>query len=230
MAALGHHRTQALERRPTAAHQHHPHMAAHGGAGLGGGVPMLVGGAAAPHGGRHGGGAAGFCRGGGAGHSGKCSGLSMAAGGALGGSAFLLGSCGLGGGGGNTVAVVSKVESLLDLSAKVAAAHIPFQRIEERYNRIPEPVQRRIIFWSFPRNERDICMYSSLVSADTADYQKLPFYRGLKLYESGCVESVLQVGEYETCVKVNAECRLMSIEVVRHHVDGLFASQKRTSS
>ena len=87
------------------------------------------------------------------------------------------------------------VESLLDLSAKVAAAYIPFQRIEERYNRIPEPVQRRIIFWSFPRNERDICMYSSL-SADTVDYQKLPFYKGLKLYECGYVENVLQVGEF----------------------------------
>ncbi|KAL1445438.1 hypothetical protein MTO96_006753 [Rhipicephalus appendiculatus] len=87
-------------------------------------------------------------------------------------------------------------ESLLDVCAKVVAQHIPFQRIEERYNRIPEPVQRRIIFWSFPRNERDICMYSSLSSDSNScgDYQKLPFYRGLKLYEAGCVDNVLQVG------------------------------------
>ncbi|XP_029837511.4 zinc finger SWIM domain-containing protein 5 [Ixodes scapularis] len=87
-------------------------------------------------------------------------------------------------------------ESLLDICAKVVAQHIPFQRIEERYNRIPEPVQRRIIFWSFPRNERDICMYSSLSSDSNScgDYQKLPFYRGLKLYEAGCVDNVLQVG------------------------------------
>lgn len=88
-------------------------------------------------------------------------------------------------------------ESLLDVCAKVVAQHIPFQRIEERYNRIPEPVQRRIIFWSFPRNERDICMYSSLSSDSNScgDYQKLPFYRGLKLYEAGCVDNVLQVGK-----------------------------------
>lgn len=89
-------------------------------------------------------------------------------------------------------------ETLLDVCAKVVAQHIPFQRIEERYDRIPEPVQKRIIYWSFPRNERDICMYSSL-SSDTnsscSDYQKLPFYRGLRLYENGCVENVLQVGE-----------------------------------
>lgn len=143
---------------------------------------------AAYGGSRHGVSSAGFCRGGHA--NGKCT---ASSGPPLIGGGFIGVSSGS--------AVVSRVESLLDLSAKVAAAHIPFQRIEERYNRIPEPVQRRIIFWSFPRNERDICMYSSLVSADTADYQKLPFYRGLKLYESGCVESVLQVGEYSRCFR-----------------------------
>lgn len=89
------------------------------------------------------------------------------------------------------------VETLLDICAKVVAIHVPFQRIEERYERIPEPVQRRIIYWSFPRNERDICMYSSLSSecAGCADTQKLPFYKGLRLYELGSVDNVLQVGE-----------------------------------
>lgn len=53
-------------------------------------------------------------------------------------------------------------DSLLDITARMVAESEPFQRVEERYDRIPEPVQRRIIFWSFPRNERDICMYSSL--------------------------------------------------------------------
>lgn len=111
-------------------------------------------------------------------------------------------------------------ESLLDLSAKVVALHVPFARIEERYDRIPEPVQRRIIYWSFPRNERDIFMYSSLSSSTTdgglisgstssssgsgssnavgcagcADSSKLPFFRGLRLYESNAVGQVLQVG------------------------------------
>lgn len=53
-------------------------------------------------------------------------------------------------------------DSLLDTTARIVAQNEPFQKIEERYDRIPEPVQRRIIFWSFPRNEKDICMYSSL--------------------------------------------------------------------
>lgn len=55
---------------------------------------------------------------------------------------------------------------LLDLSAKIVAQHIPFQSIEHRYEHIPQPVQRSIIFWSFPRHEDDIKMYSSL-SSDT---------------------------------------------------------------
>ncbi|XP_060536491.1 zinc finger SWIM domain-containing protein 4-like isoform X2 [Cylas formicarius] len=68
---------------------------------------------------------------------------------------------------------VRNPDTLLDVTAKKVAETIPFAKIEERYDRIPEPVQRRIVFWSFPRNERDIC---------------------LKLLETGCVDNVLQVG------------------------------------
>lgn len=85
--------------------------------------------------------------------------------------------------------------TLLDITAKIVAASIPFQRIEERYERIPEPVQRRVVYWSFPRDERDICMYSSLARAPPDDHRNIAFCRGLKLLEAGCVESVLQVGE-----------------------------------
>lgn len=101
-------------------------------------------------------------------------------------------------------------DTLLDIAAKIVAENIPFQRIEERYDRIPEPVQRRIIFWSFPRDERDICMYSSLSRVSPvnsgSDNQNLSFYKGLKLLESGCVDSVLQVGEFQimhlTCYEI----------------------------
>lgn len=90
-------------------------------------------------------------------------------------------------------------DTLLDITAKIVAENIPFQRIEERYDRIPEPVQRRIIYWSFPRNERDICMYSSLSRVppvnSSGEPQNLSFCKGLKLLESGCVDNVLQVGK-----------------------------------
>lgn len=102
-------------------------------------------------------------------------------------------------------ATLRSPDSLLDITARIVAENIPFQRIEERYSRIPEPVQRQIIYWSFPRNERDIFMYSSLIrvsqassSSQNSEQSNLSFYKGLKLLETGCVDRVLQVGEYKS--------------------------------
>ena len=103
----------------------------------------------------------------------------------------------------------SNVESLLNISAKVVAENIPFQRIEERYDRIPEPVQSRIVYWSFPRNERDICMYSSYANCtnkDNCESQKLPFYQGIKLLDSSAVDNVLQIGECRSIVHFSTQC------------------------
>lgn len=109
-------------------------------------------------------------------------------------------------------------ESLLDIAARKVAEKWPFQRVEERFERIPEPVQRRIVYWSFPRSEREICMYSSFntgaedpaagpggaaapggamdaAAAAAADENRLPFRRGIALLDGGCVDNVLQVGE-----------------------------------
>uniref|UniRef100_A0A8C7XDR6 Zinc finger SWIM-type containing 6 n=1 Tax=Oryzias sinensis TaxID=183150 RepID=A0A8C7XDR6_9TELE len=93
-------------------------------------------------------------------------------------------------------------ESLLDIAARRVAEKWPFQRVEERFERIPEPVQRRIVYWSFPRSEKEICMYSSFnaggeesgTSGDNNDETQLPFLRGVTLLESGWVDNVLQVG------------------------------------
>ncbi|XP_027875510.1 zinc finger SWIM domain-containing protein 5 isoform X2 [Xiphophorus couchianus] len=127
-------------------------------------------------------------------------------------------------------------ESLLDCAAKAVAEKWAFERVEERFERIPEPVQRRIVYWSFPRNEKEICMYSSFqcrvageegplaAAAGTGGTGSgasnagggagstagaaaavgaagvvgtgdgLPFRRGIRLLENGCVENVLQVG------------------------------------
>ena len=86
--------------------------------------------------------------------------------------------------------------SLLDLSAQCVAAYIPFQHVEEQSAPIPEPVQLKVVYWSFPRNERDICMYSSLHATVTHnDAKRLPFQRGLALLEENAVSEVLQVGK-----------------------------------
>lgn len=107
-------------------------------------------------------------------------------------------------------------ESLLDIAARKVAEKWPFQRVEERFERIPEPVQRRIVYWSFPRSEREICMYSSFntgaedpatpggIAVSTAPggaadaaagESRLPFRKGISLLDGGCVDNVLQVGE-----------------------------------
>ena len=89
--------------------------------------------------------------------------------------------------------------SLLDLSAKCVAANIPFQHVEERCSPIPEPVQLKIVYWSFPRNARDICLYSSLhATASQSDAKRLPFQRGLTLLEHNAIKDVLQVGKWES--------------------------------
>jgi len=101
-------------------------------------------------------------------------------------------------------------DSLLDITAKIVAEKIPFQRIEERYARIPEPVQRRVIFWSFPRDERDICMYSSISrvpAINSSSDPNLSFHKGLRLLESGCVDEVLQVGELRESSEVKCLLR-----------------------
>lgn len=87
-------------------------------------------------------------------------------------------------------------DSLLDICARNVAENVAFQYIEERFDRIPEPVQSRIVFWSFPRNERDIQMYSSFSSnlKEDNENEKLPFNQGLKLFDSGGVDNVLQIG------------------------------------
>ncbi|XP_062968031.1 zinc finger SWIM domain-containing protein 4 isoform X2 [Cynocephalus volans] len=87
-------------------------------------------------------------------------------------------------------------EALLDLSAKRVAESWAFEQVEERFSRVPEPVQKRIVFWSFPRSEREICMYSSLGYQPLEGEQdtRVPFTRGLHLLQSGAVDRVLQVG------------------------------------
>lgn len=88
------------------------------------------------------------------------------------------------------------VETLLDLSARRVAETWAFEQVEERFSRVPEPVQKRIVFWSFPRSEREICMYSSLGyhPPEGERDSRIPFNRGLNLLQSGAVDRVLQVG------------------------------------
>lgn len=49
-----------------------------------------------------------------------------------------------------------QVIPLVELSAKQVAFHIPFEVVEKVYPPVPEQLQLRIAYWSFPENEEDI--------------------------------------------------------------------------
>lgn len=63
-----------------------------------------------------------------------------------------------------------KCQSLLELTAKYVAEYFPYEYIEQKFVNIPEPVQKLIIFWSFPRDERYIRLYSSISSIFKQDF------------------------------------------------------------
>lgn len=54
------------------------------------------------------------------------------------------------------IALDGLVIPLVELSAKQVAFHIPFEVVEKVYPPVPEQLQLRIAFWSFPENEEDI--------------------------------------------------------------------------
>ncbi|EDV22322.1 uncharacterized protein TRIADDRAFT_28605 [Trichoplax adhaerens] len=83
--------------------------------------------------------------------------------------------------------------SLLDISARCVGEYVPFEMVERHFQpRIPEPVQKRIVYWSFPRSIDQVAIYSTLANDDSG--RCIPFQHGLELLEKDCVKNVLQIG------------------------------------
>lgn len=83
----------------------------------------------------------------------------------------------------------SAVSSLTELSAKCVASHIPFELVEHVFPPVPELLQQRIAFWSFPNNEEDIRLYSCLANGSAEE-----FTRGENLFKNHMVKESLQIG------------------------------------
>ncbi|CAH0553047.1 unnamed protein product [Brassicogethes aeneus] len=81
------------------------------------------------------------------------------------------------------------VPSLTELAAKCVASHIPFELVEHVYPPVPEQLQLRIAFWSFPDNEEDIRLYSCLANGSADE-----FARGESLHRNHMVKDPLQIG------------------------------------
>lgn len=80
--------------------------------------------------------------------------------------------------------------TLTELAAKCVASFIPFELVEHVFPPVPEQLQLRIAFWSFPDNEEDIRLYSCLANSSADE-----FHRGDQLYKNRSVKEPLQIGE-----------------------------------
>lgn len=79
--------------------------------------------------------------------------------------------------------------NLVELSAKCVASHIPFELVERFHLPVPEELQVRIAFWSFPEYEEDIRLYSCLANGSAEEFTK-----GERLFKSDSVNDILQIG------------------------------------
>ena len=79
--------------------------------------------------------------------------------------------------------------SLVELAAQEVARNIPFEIVEHAYPPVPEEVQLRIAFWSFPESEDDIRLYSCLANGSAEE-----FTRGENLLKAKAVKDLLQIG------------------------------------
>ncbi|RWS16893.1 zinc finger SWIM domain-containing protein 8-like protein, partial [Dinothrombium tinctorium] len=82
-----------------------------------------------------------------------------------------------------------QVLPLVELAAKEVACHIPFEAVERFFPPVPEQLQLRIAYWSFPENEEDIRLYSCLANGSAEEFQ-----RGENLLKSKAVKDLLQIG------------------------------------
>lgn len=78
---------------------------------------------------------------------------------------------------------------MTELAAKCVASYIPFELVEHVYPPVPEQLQLRIAFWSFPDNEEDIRLYSCLANSSADE-----FHRGDQLFKNRAVKDPLQIG------------------------------------
>ena len=83
------------------------------------------------------------------------------------------------------------VPTLCELAARCVASHIPFELVEHVYPPVPEQLQLRIAFWSFPDNEEDIRLYSCLANGSAEEFQ-----RGEHFFRLRSVKDPLQIGEW----------------------------------
>lgn len=98
-----------------------------------------------------------------------------------------------------SVRLLPEVSTLAELAARCVASYIPFELVEHVYPPVPEQLQLRIAFWSFPDNEEDIRLYSCLANSSADE-----FNRGDSLFRLRAVKDPLQIGKFVQRQVINA--------------------------
>ncbi|CDW53356.1 hypothetical protein TTRE_0000162001 [Trichuris trichiura] len=95
----------------------------------------------------------------------------------------------------NAAATSKRVLSLTDIAAKTVARYIPFEMVERFKQPVPEVLQQRIAFFSFPEKVADIRLYCCLSNGAPEEYVK-----GRALYAGKAVLEIIQIGFHLSAV------------------------------
>lgn len=107
--------------------------------------------------------------------------------------------------------------SLTELAAQKVACHLPFGLVEHYEPPVPESLQCRITYWSFPQDEEDIKLYTCLANGN-ADF----FYRAEDLISQNAVRDMVQVGFH-----LSADVRYMTENEVLETFDVALTFDRR---
>jgi hypothetical protein len=88
-----------------------------------------------------------------------------------------------------TTTNMGDMPKLVDLCAKYVALNVPFELVESFRLPVPEDLQLKITFSSFPDNIENIRLYSCLANGHVDEY-----LRGEQLYNNRCVRKIIQIG------------------------------------
>lgn len=124
----------------------------------------------------------------------------------------------------------SQVTTLTELAAKCVASFIPFELVEHFVPPVPEQLQMRIAFWSFPDNEEDIRLYSCLANSSSDE-----FHRGDQLYRNRSVKEPLQIGKkllyfctFHSLEKLQlGELQLRKLQLEKHQLRFFLLAHKK---
>ena len=81
-------------------------------------------------------------------------------------------------------------QSLLEACARFIGQNLPFELVQLHPQRVPEEVQKRIVYWSFPLKEKRLLEfeYAKISMMGDTEPEKIP------------IENMTQIGEFVMCV------------------------------